>query len=117
MDRYIGIDAHSESSTVVVMGPSGKRLRQQVVDTQVAVLIEFLKGVAGDKYVCIEEGQLAEWLVEALGPHVKEMAVVQPPEQSELTRRRSRSKRAQRIASVRSYAHVASRNSTRRSTS
>jgi transposase len=80
MDRYIGIDAHSESCTVVVMGPSGKRLRQQVVDTQAAVLIDFLKGVAGDKYVCIEEGQLAEWLVEALMPHVKEMAVVQPPE-------------------------------------
>jgi transposase len=80
MDRYIGIDAHSESCTVVVMGPSGKRLRQQVVDTAATVLIAFLKGVSGDKYVCIEEGQLAEWLVEALGPHVKEMAVVQPPE-------------------------------------
>lgn len=80
MDRYIGIDAHSESCTVVVMGPSGKRLRQQVVDTQAAVLIDFLKGIAGNKYVCIEEGQLAEWLVEALSPHVKEMVVVQPPE-------------------------------------
>lgn len=80
MDRYIGIDAHSESSTIVVMGPTGKRLRQQVVDTQAAVMIAFLKGIAGDKYVCIEEGQLAEWLVEALSPHVKEVAVVQPPE-------------------------------------
>lgn len=80
MDRYIGIDAHSESCTVVVMGPAGKRLKQQVVDTQAAVLIDFLKGIAGNKYVCIEEGQLAEWLVEALGPYVKEMAVVQPPE-------------------------------------
>lgn len=80
MDRYIGIDAHSESCTVVVMGPSGNRLRQQVVDTQAAVLIDFLKGIAGNKYVCIEEGQLAEWLVEALSPHVKEVAVVQPPE-------------------------------------
>jgi transposase len=80
MDRYIGIDAHSESCTVVVMGPSGKRIRQHVVDTQAAVLIDLLKGVAGDKFVCIEEGQLAEWLLEALGPHVKEMVVVQPPE-------------------------------------
>src|SRR4026208_302447 len=80
MDRYIGIDAHSESSTIAVMGPSGKRIRQQVVDTQAAVLIDQLKGVAGDKYVCIEEGQLAEWLLEVLGPHVKEMAIVQPPE-------------------------------------
>ena len=82
MDRYIGIDAHSESCTVVVMGPSGKRIRQQVLDTQAKVLIDFLKGVAGTLYVCIEEGQLAEWLVEALGPHVKEVSVVQPKEHS-----------------------------------
>jgi len=80
MDRYIGIDAHSESSTVAVMGPSGKRIRQQVVDTQAKVLIDLLKGVSGNKYLCIEEGQLAEWLLEVLGPHVKEMVVVQPPE-------------------------------------
>lgn len=80
MDRYIGIDAHSQSSTVVVMGPTGKRIKHQVLDTQAGVLIGFLKGVAGDKHVCIEEGELAEWLLEALSPHVKQMAVVQPPE-------------------------------------
>lgn len=80
MDRYIGIDAHSESCTVVVMGPSGKRIKQQVIDTRARVLIDFLKGMAGDKHVCIEEGQLAEWLVEALSPHVKEIVVVQPKE-------------------------------------
>lgn len=80
MDRYIGIDAHSESCTVAVMGPSGKRIRQHVLDTQAKVLIDFLKGVAGTLYACIEEGQLAEWLVEALSPHVKEIHVVQPSE-------------------------------------
>lgn len=80
MERYIGIDAHAESCTVAVMGPSGKRIRQQILDTQAKVLIEFLKGLAGDKYVCLEEGALAEWLVEALSPHVKEISVVQPKE-------------------------------------
>lgn len=78
MDRYIGIDAHSKSCTVAVMGPSGKRIKQQVLDTQAKVLIDFMKGVAGDKYVCIEEGELAAWLVEVLSPHVKEISVVQP---------------------------------------
>lgn len=82
MDRYIGIDAHSESCTVAVMGPSGKRLRLQVLDTHAKVLIDFLKGIAGNLYVCLEEGQLAEWLVEALCPHVKEVHVVQPKEHS-----------------------------------
>lgn len=80
MDRYIGIDTHAESCTVAVMGPSGKRIRQQILDTNTKVLIDFLKGVPGDKYMCIEEGQLAEWLVEVLSPHVKELVVVQPKE-------------------------------------
>jgi transposase len=80
MDRYIGIDAHSESCTVAVMGPSGKRIRQHVLDTQAKVLIDFLKGIAGTLHVCLEEGQLAEWLVEALSPHVKEISIVQPKE-------------------------------------
>jgi hypothetical protein len=41
-------------------------------------LIEILEGLPGNRYVCIEEGQLAEWLVETLGSYAKEMAVVQP---------------------------------------
>lgn len=80
MDQYIGIDAHSESCTVAVMSAAGKQLRQQVVDTQAKVLIEMVEGIAGNRHVCIEEGQLAEWLVETLGPYAKEMAVVQPKE-------------------------------------
>jgi transposase len=80
MDKYIGIDVHSESCTIAVMSASGRRIRQQVVDTQATVLIDLLKGIAGNKYVCIEEGQLAEWLVEALVAHVKELVVVQPEE-------------------------------------
>ena len=78
MGKYIGIDVHSESCTIAVMNSAGRQLRQQVVDTQAKVLIEFLKGLAGDRYVCIEEGQLAEWLVETLELYAKEMAVVQP---------------------------------------
>jgi transposase len=78
MEKYIGIDVHSESCTIAVMNSAGKQLRQQVLDTQAKILIEFLKGLAGNRYVCIEEGQLAEWLVETLEPYAKEIAVVQP---------------------------------------
>lgn len=80
MDQYIGIDAHAESCTVAVMSANGKQLRQQVVDTQAKVLIEVVEGIAGNRHICIEEGELAEWLVEMLGPYAKEMAVVQPKE-------------------------------------
>ena len=33
MDRYIGLDAHSASCTVAVVGPSGRRLQSQVLET------------------------------------------------------------------------------------
>jgi hypothetical protein len=33
MDRYIGLDAHSQSCTLAVVGPSGRRLGSQVVET------------------------------------------------------------------------------------
>ena len=33
MDRYIGLDAHASSCTVAVVGPSGRRLQSQVLET------------------------------------------------------------------------------------
>ncbi len=39
MDRYIGLDAHTSSCTVATIGPSGKRLHSQVVETNAKALI------------------------------------------------------------------------------
>ena len=33
MDRDIGLDAHASSCTVATMGPSGRRIASQVVET------------------------------------------------------------------------------------
>jgi transposase len=76
MDRFIGIDVHSSSSTVAVVGQTGRRLRCDVVDTHAKTLIQYLRGIAGDKHVCIEEGQQAQWLYEVLSPHVAEVVVM-----------------------------------------
>jgi len=77
MDRYIGMDVHQASCTVAVIGPSGKRLKNHVVDTDATVLVELMKGIAGDKHLCMEEGELSQWLYEVLRPHVKELVVTQ----------------------------------------
>lgn len=79
MDRYIGIDAHKESCTVAVMGPTGRRIREHRVETDPKVLQDLLRGIRGTKRVCLEEGGLSEWLYEVLEPHVHELVVVQPP--------------------------------------
>ena len=78
MHRYIGIDVHTESCTFAIMGPTGKRLREATVETNGKVLVNFVRNIAGDKHVCIEEGTHAEWLYELLEPLVKELVVTIP---------------------------------------
>jgi hypothetical protein len=50
MDRYIGLDAHSSSCTLGVLGPSGKRLGSRVVETNAKALIEVLRSIPGPRH-------------------------------------------------------------------
>jgi transposase len=77
MERYLGIDAHDESSTIAIVSPSGKKLKQVVVETNAKTIIEAIRGIAGKRYLCLEECPLSEWLYETLEPHVDEIEVVQ----------------------------------------
>jgi transposase len=79
MQRYIGIDVHSETCTIAVMGPSGRKLSEQQVETNGRALLTCLRAVAGNKHVCLEEGTQAEWLVELLTPICSEVVVTQAP--------------------------------------
>lgn len=75
MERYIGLDSHSTSCTFAVVGPSGKRLSHQVVETNGEALVNFVRTVPGRKHLCLEEGTQANWLHEILSPHVAEIIV------------------------------------------
>lgn len=79
MKRYIGIDAHVKSCTIAVMGPSGRRIQQYVVETNGKVLVQAIRSIAGEKHLCIEEGMLSAWLFETLEPEVDELVVCMPP--------------------------------------
>jgi hypothetical protein len=78
VDRYIGIDAHKQSCTVAVVGPSGKRLRLVVVSTLGAALVECVRAVAGRRHIHLEEGTQRVWLYELLSPHAVEVVVTVP---------------------------------------
>ncbi len=75
MERYIGLDAHASSCTLGIVGPSGKRLGSQVVETNARALIEVLRGIPRNRHLCLEEGTLSGWLYEVLKPHVEELTV------------------------------------------
>lgn len=76
MERFIGLDAHLSSCTLVVVGPSGKRLKTEVLETDAGTLIDFLRGVRGTRRLCLEEGTMSQWLHEVLSPHVRELVVM-----------------------------------------
>ncbi|HEY3497032.1 MAG TPA: transposase [Polyangiaceae bacterium] len=78
MTRYIGLDAHSESCTIAVLGQSGKRLRHERLQTSAERLKNFIKEVPRPRYLCMEEGTLSEWLYEELTPLVDKLVVVMP---------------------------------------
>jgi transposase len=75
MERYIGLDVHAASCTLAVVGPSGRRLTSQVVETSGAALVDALRSVPGQRHVCMEEGTQSQWLHEILSPHVAEFVV------------------------------------------
>jgi hypothetical protein len=56
VERYIGLDAHGTSCTFGVVGPSGRKLRQDVVETSGAALVEYVRRIPGRKHLCLEEG-------------------------------------------------------------
>jgi|RhiMethySRZTD1v2_1073278.scaffolds.fasta_scaffold125267_1 transposase len=78
MRRYIGIDVHSESCTVAVMGPTGKRLKEAKIETNGKALTDFIRTIAGQRHICFEEGTHSEWLYELLEPLADEVIVAIP---------------------------------------
>ena len=80
MDRYIGLDVHAESCTLGVIGPSGKRLKSMVVETNGQALLEAVRSISGRIHLCLEEGTQSAWLHELFSPHVAELVVVMPPQ-------------------------------------
>lgn len=77
MERYIGIDTHRDSSTICVLSAAGKRVSQEVVETNGQVVVRYLKQLRGSLQVCIEESSWSEWLHEILSPHVAGLVVYQ----------------------------------------
>ena len=60
MARYIGIDAHTTSCTIAVVGPSGRKLGSHVVETNGQALVEQIRAITRPRHVCLEEGVVAE---------------------------------------------------------
>lgn len=78
MDSYIGLDVHASSSTLAVVGPTGRKLSSQVLETNGQALVEAIRAIPKPRHLCFEEGVQSAWLYELLSPHADEIVVTQP---------------------------------------
>jgi len=75
MARHIGLDAHSTSCRLAVVGVMGKRLGCQVVETHAKRLVDLVKTIPRPRHLCFEEGTHSAWLYEILSRHVDQLVV------------------------------------------
>src|ERR1700739_763469 len=73
--KYIGMDVHTESTSIAVRNSIGKIVMECVIETKASTLLQFLDGLRGDLRVTFEEGTWAAWLYDLLKPHVTEVLV------------------------------------------
>ena len=76
--KYIGMDVHQTSTSIVVLNAAGRVLTSALVETQGQALVPFIQGQRGTLHLTFEEGTYAAWLYDLLAPHVSRMVVCDP---------------------------------------
>lgn len=77
-EKYVGMDVHRASTTVVVLDERGKCVMESVIETKAEAIRDLLKGMSGGVHVALEEGTQAAWLYEIIRPLVGEVVVCDP---------------------------------------
>lgn len=78
MNYYIGLDAHSTTSTFAVLDEKGKLVDQARLSTSEESLAYYLKKLTGTKSLVFEESSLAKWLYVTLKDKVQHLVVANP---------------------------------------
>ncbi len=76
--KYVGLDVHTEATTVAVMNSAGKLIMESIIETKAITIRQFIQGLRGDLHVTFEEGTWAAWLYDLLKPYVTKVVVCDP---------------------------------------
>jgi len=77
-DKYVGLDVHQASTSIVVLDCNGKTISESVVRTRADAIRDFIHGLSGTIHVSFEEGTQAAWLYEVIRRLVAELIVCDP---------------------------------------
>jgi transposase len=78
MRKFIGLDIHSATFTMVVLNEKGKRERQCCKPTTEMELIREVGSIVGDKELMLEESHMAQWAKCVLDSCVDRLVVCDP---------------------------------------
>jgi hypothetical protein len=76
--KYIGLDVHQATISVVVLDSAGKLVMEAILETKAETILQFIHGLRGSLHVTLEEGTCAAWLHDVLKPHVAHVLVCDP---------------------------------------
>ena len=76
--KYIGCDAHIATCSFHVVDEKGITLDSRTITTNGTLLVDYLRGVSGEKKLVVEETNLSRWLYGILKDEVNEMVVCNP---------------------------------------
>jgi transposase len=76
--KYIGLDVHQATISVVVLDSAGHLVMESIIETKAATILQLLHGLSGSLHVTFEEGTCAAWLHDLLQPHVTKVVVCDP---------------------------------------
>ena len=76
--KYLALDVHIASITMVVMSAAGRLLAEKCIPTSAAEIRRFFKEQRGRLVVTFEEGTLSQWLYEIIQPLVHQIVVCNP---------------------------------------
>jgi len=78
MRNYIGLDAHSATSTFVVVNKEGIELDRRQVMTTEKNLLSYVRSIKGEKSLTFEETNLSQWLWFLFKEEVDDLIVCNP---------------------------------------
>ena len=76
--KYLALDLHISTITIVMMNAAGRILLQQSIQTSAAEIRRLLKSIRGKLIVTFEEGTLSQWAYEIIEPLVYQCIVCNP---------------------------------------
>lgn len=76
--KYLALDVHIASITIVVMSAVGRILLEKCMVTSAAEIRRVLKEIRGRLIVTFEEGTLSQWLYEIIQPLAHQVIVCNP---------------------------------------